>query len=87
MANAGGVWHDTDVGSKVTRWRRLGQNTGRGSSCKSLTRSFMRSAKHRDNILGRYRFMGIGVQSSGPYLYVQEIFESRRDPGNVYHYP
>lgn len=87
MANSGGVWHDTDVGSKVTRWRRLGQNTGRGSSCTSLARSFMRSTKHRDNILGHYRFMGIGVQSSGSYLYVQELFESRRDPGNIYHYP
>ncbi len=87
MANSGGVWHDTEVDQKVTRWRRLAQNTGRGRSCKSLSRSFMQSSSHRDNILGRYRFMGIGVQSNGRYLFVQELFESRRNPGNIYQYP
>lgn len=87
MADAGGVWHDQNVNWKVTHWVRLGQNTGRGRSCKSLTRSFMNSYEHRKHILGRYRFMGIGTVRKGGKVYVQELFESRHDPGNVYHYP
>ena len=86
IASSGGVWHD-DVGSKVTRWRRIGQNTGRGRSCRSLTRAFMNSSAHRSHILGRFRFMGIGTQKHGGRLYVQELFESRRDPGNIWNYP
>jgi hypothetical protein len=86
LASAGGVWHD-DVGSKVTRWRRIGQNTGRGRSCRSLTRAFMRSSTHRAHILGHFRYMGIGTEKRGGSLYVQELFESRRDPGNIWHYP
>ncbi|HEV3473346.1 MAG TPA: CAP domain-containing protein, partial [Actinomycetota bacterium] len=87
MAASRGVWHDPNVGSEVTRWRRLGQNTGRGQSCKSLTRSFMNSSSHRAHILGRFRFFAVGVKRAGGCIYVQELFESRRDPGNVYHYP
>lgn len=87
MARSGGVWHDSSIGWKVTRWRRLAQNTGRGRSCKSLARSFMSSSSHRQNILGRFKFIGVGVESRGGRLFVQELFESRRNPGNIYHYP
>jgi len=87
MASSRGVWHDEGVGWKVTRWRRIAQNTGRGASCKSLARAFMSSSSHRSNVLGRFRFIGVGTQWAGGRLYVQELFESRRDPGNVYHYP
>lgn len=87
MSHTGGVYHDTNISWKVTRWNRLGQNTGRGRSCRSLTRAFMHSPTHRQHILGRFRFMGFGTQKSGGRVYVQQLFESRRDPGNVYHYP
>lgn len=87
MASSRGVWHDPNVGSEVTRWRRLGQNTGRGTSCTSLTHAFINSDKHRAHILGRFRFFAVGVERAGGRLYVQELFESRRDPGNIYHYP
>ena len=87
MASSGGVWHDSDVGSQVTRWRRLAQNTGRGGSCRSLARAFMQSSTHRHNILGRYRFIGVGVGNRSGRLYVQQLFESRANPGNIYHFP
>lgn len=76
--------HDSNYGQEITRWRRLGQNTGIGSTCRSLFRSFWRSDKHRSNILGRWRHMGVGVSKAGGRLYVQQVFESRRDPGNIY---
>lgn len=87
IAAGGGVWHDPNLSSKVTRWRRLAENTGRGRSCKSLTRAFMSSSSHRAHILGRFRFIGIGTEKRGGRVYVQQIFESRRNPGNVWHYP
>lgn len=87
IASTRGVYHDSRVGEKVTNWRRLAQNTGRGMKCKSLFRSFMRSAKHRDNVFGSWYFMGVGAKRSGGRLYVQQLFESRYDPGNVYNYP
>lgn len=87
MSRTGGVYHDPNISWKITRWNRLAQNTGRGRSCRSLTKAFMNSATHRKQILGRFRFMGFGTQKSGGRVYVQQLFESRRDPGNVYRYP
>lgn len=87
MASRRGVWHDGDLSSKVTRWRRLGQNVGSGGKCGHLFRSFMRSSTHRHNILGRWRFVGVGTRWSGGRLFVQQVFEHRRNPGNVYHWP
>lgn len=79
--------HDHKLGRRVTRWQRLGQNTGRGSSCDSLFKAFMNSSGHRGNLLGKWRHMGVGVARAGGRLYVQHVFESHRDPGNIYHYP
>lgn len=86
MARSTSIWHD-NVTDKVTRWRRIGQNVGRGGGCKRLFRAFMRSYSHRKNILGRWRFMGVANEWCNGRVYVHMIFESRRDPGNVWHYP
>lgn len=87
MASSGDAYHDYSLGQKVTRWRRLGQNSGRGGKCRRLFRSFMRSSVHRSNIFGRWRHVGVGATWSGGRLYVQQIFESRLNPGNIYSYP
>ena len=87
MAARRAVYHDYAVGQKITRWRRLGQNTGRGRRCKGIFRSFMHSSAHRANIFGRWRHVGVGTYRAGGRLYVQQLFESRRNPGNVYSYP
>lgn len=87
LANHGGVWHDQNLGRRVTHWRSLGQNTGAGGRCRKLFRSFMASAPHRANILGRWRFIGVGTQWKNKRLYVQQIFEWRRNPGNVWSWP
>ncbi|HEU4480273.1 MAG TPA: CAP domain-containing protein [Actinomycetota bacterium] len=86
IASAGSVYHD-DIGSKVTRWRSLGQNTGAGNGCRVLMRAFWNSSSHRANILGRWRHMGVGVEKRNGTVYVQQVFESRRDPGNIWHRP
>jgi uncharacterized protein YkwD len=82
------IFHDNGLGSKVTRWRRLGQNVGTsGGGCRSLFRAFMRSSPHRHNIMGRWRHVGVGSDRAGGRLYVMHVFEARRNPGNIYSYP
>jgi uncharacterized protein YkwD len=87
MAANRSIYHDGDLGRTVTRWRRLGQNVGRGSGCKRLMRAFRNSSGHRANLLGSWRHVGVGVKKSRGQLFVMHIFESRRNPGNVYRYP
>ena len=87
MARQGSMFHDHDVGSKVTRWRTLAQNTGKGGPCAKMFKMFWRSSAHRANMLGPYRFVGVGVEKRGGNHYVQQLFESKRDPGNVWHKP
>ncbi|MGH2697747.1 MAG: CAP domain-containing protein [Actinomycetota bacterium] len=87
MASNRSIYHDGDLGRTVTRWRRLGQNVGRGSGCRRLMRAFKNSSGHRANLLGRWRHMGVGVKRRGGNVFVMHVFESRRNPGNVYRYP
>jgi uncharacterized protein YkwD len=87
MASNRSIYHDGDLGRTVTRWRRLGQNVGRGGGCKRLFKAFKNSSGHRANILGRWKFMGVGLDRRGGDIFVMHIFQARRNPGNVYHYP
>jgi uncharacterized protein YkwD len=87
MAANGYVFHDGNLGQEITRWRSLGQNSGAGFGCRNLHRAFMRSSSHRYNILAGWRHIGVGVERRNGRVYVQEVFESRYDPGNVYRYP
>lgn len=87
MAAAGAIWHDAALGREITRWSRLGQNVGHGATCRGLMRRFRRSPGHRANMLGRWRFHAAGTVRAGGRLYVQQLFEARRNPGNVYSYP
>ena len=88
MARSGYIFHDGALGARVTRWKRLGQNVGTAAGgCRALFRAFWRSSAHRHNILGRWRFVGVGSKTLNGRLYVQHVFESRRNPGNIYTYP
>ncbi|HJR44785.1 MAG TPA: CAP domain-containing protein [Actinomycetota bacterium] len=87
MASQRNVYHDGSLGQKVTRWRRLAQNTGKGQGCRGIFRAFMNSSAHRANIFGRWRHVGVGVSWAAGCIWVQQVFEARRDPGNIYSYP
>ena len=87
MASDRAIYHDDGLGRKITRWQALGQNTGRGASCRRLFRAFMNSSVHRGNILGPWRYFGVGVKRRNGTVYAQQVFESQNDPGNVFHYP
>lgn len=87
MARNGSIYHDGDLGRTVTRWRRLGQNVGRGGGCKRVFRAFKNSGDHRANILGTWKHFGVGLDRRGGNIYVMHIFQSKRNPGNIYRYP
>ena len=87
MARSGSMFHDADIGSKVTRWRTIAQNTGKGGNCRKMFKMFWRSSAHRANMMGPYRFIGVGVEKRGGNYYVQQVFESKANPGNIWHKP
>lgn len=84
MASKGTMWEQANLGEKVTNWRTLGQNTGLGGKCRALFRAFMDSSPHQANILGDYKYFGIGAKWKKNRLYVQQIFEYKKNPGNIY---
>jgi uncharacterized protein YkwD len=81
------VVHDGNLGNKVTRWRALGQNSGSAGGCRRVFRAFWNSSGHRSNLLARWRHMGVGVDRAGGKVWVQHVFERRRDPGNIWNKP
>jgi uncharacterized protein YkwD len=77
MASAGRIFHTASLGSKLTSvsWNVAGENVGAGGSMWALYEAFMKSAPHRDNILGRaFRRVGVGVYAHGGFLWVTLIF-------------
>nr|MBA2599113.1 hypothetical protein [Actinomycetota bacterium] len=87
MAGAGTTWHLGNLANVVTRWRRLGQTVGRAPRCRAMFRMFWRSSVHRQIMMGSWRFVGVGVERRRGHIYVLQIFESRRNPGNTFSYP
>ena len=81
MINSRTLFHTHDLGRKVTRWNRLGENVGYGGSVKGLHRAFMRSSGHRANILGRFRHIGVATRRAGGRMWTTVVFESHRNPG------
>ena len=62
MAAAGGISHRPNLGSYVTPgWRRLAENVGVGPSISRMHDAFMNSPGHRDNVLGDFERVGVGV--------------------------
>jgi uncharacterized protein YkwD len=87
MAHYASVWDDSYLGRRVTHWRRLATNAGRGNGCRQLAHAFLRSWPHRANILGHYHYVGVGVSWYNGNMYVSQNFESRLNPGNIYRWP
>jgi uncharacterized protein YkwD len=84
MASKQEMWEQGNLGEKITNWRTLGQNTGLGGKCRHLFKSFMASSPHQANILGDYKYFGIGAKWKNNRLYVQQICGYKRIPGTIY---
>ena len=82
MARSGRLAHTTGLGSKISGWKRLGENVGRGPELRDIQTAFMNSPSHRQNILDPgFTQLGVGVTFDGKeYLYVAVIF---REPSGA----
>ena len=76
MARSGRLAHTTNLGSRVSGWKRLGENVGRGPNLQDIETAFMASRSHRENILDPgFSQVGVGVRFDGrEFLYVAVIF-------------
>jgi hypothetical protein len=78
MARSGRLAHTSNLGTKVSGWKRLGENVGRGPNLRDIETAFMASPSHRGNILDPgFSQMGVGVTWDGKeYFYVAVIFRT-----------
>lgn len=86
MAKQDAVFHTSDakLARKVTRWKTLSENVGRGTDVKRTHFAFMSSSGHRANILhSSFRHVGVGTVTKNGVLYVSVVFEGARDPGTT----
>lgn len=85
MIAAGSLFHQSgaQLAGRITRWNSLGENIGKGQSVRGLQRAFMRSALHRANILGSFRYVGVSAKRKNGTLWVTVIFEAANDPGTT----
>jgi hypothetical protein len=76
MARSKRLAHTVGLGTKISGWRRLGENVGRGPTLQEIQTAFMASPSHRENILDPdFTQIGVGVTFDGKdYLYVAVIF-------------
>lgn len=83
MARRGRVYHNPELKTAAGRRRLgyptwLGENVGVGPSAESVHEAFMRSRRHRGNILEpAYRAVGLGAYSDGRDLWVVQVFITR----------
>lgn len=86
MAEKQSVFHSsrTKLGQKITRWRLLAENVGRGGTVARTHKGFMASPGHRYNILyPSFTYVGVGTVKRNGIIYVSVVFESSRDPGTT----
>lgn len=83
MDDTSDLHHNPNL-SDVTRadyWSRLGENVGRGAGTDSLHRAFMNSPGHRDNVLGDFSHVGVGVVKTDGQMWVTVVFMDAAVPG------
>ena len=84
MASDGILRHNpnfsSQIGAALPTWHRAGENVGQGGGMAQLHSAFMNSPKHRDNILGDFQWVGVGVRWAGSKLWVTVNFVSTTTP-------
>jgi uncharacterized protein YkwD len=75
MRDAGRVFHNMQLEFEVPRpWGEVAENVGRGPSSAAVERKFMTSPPHRENILGTFDRVGVGIALSSKSVYVTQVF-------------
>lgn len=78
MARSGRLAHTSNLGTRVSGWKRLGENVGRGPNLRDIQTAFMASPSHKENIVDPgFTQLGVGVTWDGKeYFYVAVIFRT-----------
>ena len=75
MNDADDLFHSSNLANVTSGWASLGENVGVGPTVDDLHTAFMNSAGHRDNILGDWDTIGVGVTHSDQgYMFVTVVF-------------
>jgi hypothetical protein len=74
MKESAVLHHNPGLGSVTTGWHALGENVGVGPDTATLHDAFMASPGHAANVLGEYNYVGIGVESDGPRIWITVVF-------------
>ena len=75
MADADQIFHSSNLAGVTTGWAALGENVGVGPTVAKLHGAFMNSTGHRDNVLGDWESIGVGVTyNDDGYLFVSVLF-------------
>jgi Cysteine-rich secretory protein family/S-layer homology domain len=74
MADSDQLYHTEDLAAVTTGWTRLGENVGFGASVSVVHDAFMASSDHRENLLGEWDSIGVGVVVDGSLVWVSVIF-------------
>jgi hypothetical protein len=75
MARQDDLSHRPDLAEQIDGdWRRLGENVGYGPSLDKIHDAFMDSKGHRDNVLGDFDRVGVGVVEEDGRLWITVNF-------------
>lgn len=75
MASENRLYHNTQLGTQVVNWLKVGENVGTGATVESIHGALMASPTHRDEILGpSFTQVGVGVVRSDAAVWVTQIF-------------
>lgn len=78
MASRGSLYHNSQLGSQVSDWRRLGENVAYASTVDGVHGVVMGSSGHRAKVLDPgFNGVGVGVVSSGGRLWTTQVFVYR----------
>ena len=81
MSDADEIFHSSNLAGVTTGWAVLGENVGVGPGVTILHDAFMNSAGHRENILGDWDSVGVGVtHSDRGYMFVTAVFMKSAEP-------
>lgn len=75
LARDGVLSHSNLASGVPSCWRSLGENVGYGSSAAGVQDAYMRSTKHRANVLdSRWTYVGVGFAQAGSRVYTVQVF-------------
>ncbi len=78
LAATGSLWHNPNawgqIASVAPSWTAMGENVGWGWNTADIHNALMASSVHRNQILGSYNNVGIGVTVRNGKIYVTEDF-------------